>query len=200
MSELTTVDELVAAAASGDAGAWEQIVKKYLPLVFSVIGSFGLSRSDAQDVNQTLWLRLVEHLDDLRDPRALPGWIAVTTRHEVLRVLKARRRTVQVDPTDDRAFDLQPPSPSVDEDLLRSERRQVLRAALAELPDKQRELLLLLVADPPVPSREISRRLGIPIGSIGPTRSRYLERLRATTAMSTFLMSDMGSEQLGGSQ
>lgn len=198
MSELTTVDELVTAAANGDEGAWKLIVTKYLPLVYSVIGKFGLSRTDAQDVNQTVWLRLVEHLDDLRDPRALPGWIAVTTRNEALRVIKSRGRTVQVDPMADQAFDVQPRSPSIDEDLLRSERRQVLRDALAELPSKQRELLLLLVADPPVSYREISERLGIPVGSIGPTRSRYLDRLRATSALQAFLETDVDAKQFGG--
>ena len=193
MAELTTVDELVTAAAHGDERAWELIVKRYLPLVYSVIGAFRLSRSDAQDVNQTVWLRLVEHLDDLREPAALPGWIAVTTRNEAFRVIKSDGRTVKVDPMADQAFPHQPQSPSIDEDLLRSERHQVLRDALSELPAKQRELLLLLVADPPVSYREISQRLGIPIGSIGPTRSRYLDHLRATPALTSFLESDNSS-------
>jgi len=197
MSDVVTNTELVNAAAKGDQGAWDLIVKRYLPLVYSVIGKFGLSRSDAQDVNQTVWLRLVEHLDDIRDPRALPGWIGVTTRNEALRLLRSRRRTVQVDPMSSQVFDDQPQSPSIDEDLLRSERRQVLREALAELPQKQRELLLLLVADPPVSYSEISKRLGIPVGSIGPTRARYLERLRATSILKAFLPSDADKNQVG---
>ena len=199
MAKLTTVDELVTAALRGDQGAWELIVKRYLPLVYSVIGTFNLSRSDAQDVNQTVWLRLVEHLDDLRDPRALPGWITVTTRNEALRVMRSDGRTVQIDPLADLSFAAQPQSPSIDEDLLRSERRQVLREALSELPPKQRELLLLLVADPPVSYREISQRLGIPVGSIGPTRSRYLGHLRATPALRSFLESENAdADNFGG--
>jgi RNA polymerase sigma factor (sigma-70 family) len=198
MSELTNVDELVSAASSGNADAWDLLVKRFLPLVYSVIGTFRLSRSDAQDVNQTVWLKLVEHLGDLRDARALPGWIAVTTRNEALRVLKSRGRTIQIDPLSNHAFDTQPASAAVDEDLLRSERRQVLRDALAELPSHQRELLLLLVADPPVSYREISKQLGIPMGSIGPFRSRYLAQLRTTTALTAFLKSDNDREQLGG--
>jgi RNA polymerase sigma factor (sigma-70 family) len=198
MSELTNVEELVSAAASGDAEAWDLLVKRFLPLLFSVIGSFRLSKSDAQDVNQTVWLKLVEHLGELRDARALPGWIAVTTRNEALRVLKSRGRTVQIDPLSNHVFDAHPASASVDEDLLRSERRQVLRDALAELPSNQRNLLLLLVADPPVSYREISKQLGIPMGSIGPFRSRYLEQLRTTTALTAFLKSDSDREQFGG--
>ena len=197
MSDVTTITDLVTAAARGDEGAWDLIVKRYLPLVYSVIGHFGLSRSDAQDVNQTVWLRLVEHLDDIRDPRALPGWIAVTTRNEALHLLGSRKRTVQVDPMSNQVFDDQPQSPSIDEDLLRSERRQVLREALAELPQKQRELLLLLVADPPVSYSEISKRLGIPVGSIGPSRARYLEHLRATSTLKAFLASDPDTNQVG---
>ena len=197
MSDVVTNTELVNAAAKGDQGAWDLIVKRYLPLVYSVIGKFGLSRSDAQDVNQTVWLRLVEHLDDIRDPGALPGWIGVTTRNEALRLLRSRRRTVQVAPMGSQVFDDQPQSPSIDEDLLRSERRQVLREALAELPQKQRELLLLLVADPPVSYSEISKRLAIPMGSIGPTRARCLKRLRATSTLKAFLPSDADKNQVG---
>ena len=197
MSNVTTISELVTAAAKGDEGAWDLIVKRYLPLVYSVIGSFRLSRSDAQDVNQTVWLRLVEHLDDIRDPRALPGWIAVTARHEALHLLGSRKRTVQIDPTTNQVFDDHPQSPSIDEDLLRSERRQVLREALAELPHKQQELLLLLVADPPISYSEISKRLGIPLGSIGPTRARYLDRLRATPTLQAFLAADADANQVG---
>jgi len=198
MSDVTTITDLVTAAARGDEGAWDLIVKRYLPLVHSVIGSFRLSRSDAQDVNQTVWLRLVEHLDDIRDPRALPGWIAVTTRHEALHLLGSRRRTVLIDPMNNQVFDDQPQSPSTDEDLLRSERRQVLREALAELPQKQRELLLLLAADPPVSYSEISKRLGIPMGSIGPTRARCLGRLRATSTLKAFLASDADTNSARG--
>jgi len=197
MSDVTTITDLVTAAARGDEGAWDLIVKRYLPLVYSVMRSFRLSRSDAQDVNQAVWLRLVEHLDDIRDPRALPGWIAVTTRHEALHLLGSRKRTVLIDPMSSQVFDDQPQSPPTDEDLLRSERRQVLREALAELPQKQRELLLLLVADPPISYSEISKRLGIPLGSIGPTRARYLDRLRATSTLRVFLAEDADTNQVG---
>lgn len=190
MSVSTPITDLVAAAIDGDERAWDRIVERYLPLVFSVLRPFGLSRSDAQDVSQTLWLHLVEHLEGVRDPRALPAWIAVTTRNEAIRLVRLRGRTVQVDPMESQVLDILSDAPAVDDELLRSERRQMLRDGLAELPTKQQELLLLLTADPPVPYQEISQRLNMPIGSIGPTRALYLDRLRSTTAMREFSSSD----------
>ena len=186
MDDVPTVTALVRAAAKGDERAWNILVERYLPLVYSVIRRYQLSAGDAQDVSQTLWLRLVEHLDDVRDPRALPGWIAVTTRNESIRLLKARGRTVNVDPATSRQFDRRAEQSELDEDLLRVERNQMLRDGLDELLPKQRELLLLLVADPPLSYQEISRMLDIPVGSIGPTRARYLQRLRSTSAMVSY--------------
>ena len=128
---------------------------------------------------------------DLREPAALPGWIRTTTRNECLRLLAARGRTRVVDPqtggldtvTDD----------VTDAELLAAERRQALRDALTELPEGRRALLLLLLADPPLAYEEISRRLGIPIGSIGPTRARAFAQLRETDALRR-----LGPEPPGG--
>jgi RNA polymerase sigma factor (sigma-70 family) len=195
----TPVAELVAAAIAGDERAWDRIVERYLPLVFSVLRPFRLPSSDAQDVSQTLWLRLIEHLEGLLDPRALPGWIAVTTRKEAIRMVRLRGRTVQVDPMESQVLDDRSDVPQVEDQLLRSERRQMLRDGLAELPVKQQELLLLLTADPPISYLEISRRLNIPVGSIGPTRARCLARLRATTAMREYFPSDGVSTRVGES-
>src|SRR3954447_19319079 len=98
MDQPATVEHLVAAALAGDAEAWNDLVDRFLPLVTAVIGRFRLSAADADDVNQTVWLRLVEHLDGLGEPRALPGWLATTARHEGLRVIKRRSRALPVDP------------------------------------------------------------------------------------------------------
>jgi RNA polymerase sigma factor (sigma-70 family) len=182
MDHPSTVPELVDAARAGDADAWNDLVDRFLPMVSGVIGRLRLPPADAADVNQTVWLRLVEHLDDLRDPRALPGWLATTARREALRAIEARRRTVAVDP---QAGSLEqiPHEGEVDDLVLAAERAQALRDGLAELPAQRRELLELLVADPPVSYEEISRRLEIPIGSIGPTRARALAQLRNTRAV-----------------
>ncbi|MGH3794711.1 MAG: RNA polymerase sigma factor [Pseudonocardiaceae bacterium] len=180
------VTDLVQAAAGGDEDAWCRLVERYLPLVRAVIRSYGLSGENADDVSQTLWLRLVEHLKDIREPRALPGWIKTTTRNECLQLLRAAQRTVPVGPSVDSCA-LPQVDRGLDEDLLRAERHHALLQALAELPDHQRNMLILLAADPPLPYEEIARRLGIPRGSIGPTRARALRRLRECDAISAML-------------
>ena len=173
--------ELVAAAVSGNRAAWNRLVERFSPLVTSVIRRFRLTESDADDVRQNTWLRLVEHLEGIREPRALPGWITTTTRNEALRTLSARRRVETVDPQIDNRLDTIN-NEDVATNLLLAERRQAVRAGLAELRSEHRELLLL-VSDPEISYRQISRRLGMPTGSIGPTRARCLQRLKDTTTM-----------------
>jgi RNA polymerase sigma factor (sigma-70 family) len=173
---------LVKAAASGDEVAWHAIVDRYAPLLASVIGRFRLSTVETQDVAQTVWLRLVEHLTALREPRALPMWIITTTKNECLRCLSDRRRSVLHDPLDPAwqvtpAEDTEPAA-----DLLRAERHALLLAGLAELPARQRDLLLLLMEDPPLSYAQITQRTGMAHGSIGPTRDRAIERLRQFAA------------------
>jgi RNA polymerase sigma factor (sigma-70 family) len=179
---------LVQAAREGEQRAWEELVELYMPLVLSVTRRYRLDSADAADVNQTLWLRLVEHLDQIREPERLAGWIATTVRNEALRLLASRKRTVIVDPLAGLGLEPDPGSePSVDEDLLRAERHQALREGLAQLRPTHRELLVLLSTDPPPSYDQISERLGIPRGSIGPTRGRALAELRATTALRDFV-------------
>ena len=187
MTDSTTLAETVAAARDGDHAAWDTLVERYMPLVLGVARRYRLSAEDVADVSQALWLRLVEHLDDIREPRALPGWIVTTTKNEALRLLKARQRTLPVDPQNSFSFNEVADGDDVEGDLMRLERHQALRDGLQELRPKQRTLLRLLLTDPPLSYDDISRRLGIPKGSIGPTRARCLESLRNTTALSAFL-------------
>lgn len=183
---------LVVAAANGDETAWAELVHRYTPLVLSVIRAHGMSHADAADVNQTVWLRLVENLDRLVEPAAVAGWLATTTRRECYRQLRMGRRTEPFDPSDDptgvhpdvtRLTD----STAPDEALLRAERQQALREGFAQLPERCQELLALMTADPPVSYREIGRRLGIPVGSIGPTQARCLQKLRHCPAIVAFV-------------
>ena len=189
MNETFSVTAVVAAAEDGDEAAWQDIVGRYTPLVASVAHGFRLRRADVDDVAQTVWLRLVEHLGELREPRALPRWIITTTRNECIRLFNASRRTRPIDPIAEcSAYDeaaagasqpflgTQPDDP--DEHLIQVGRHQALLAALAELPPHQRDLILLLIEDPPLSYATISQRLNVPIGSIGPTRARAVERLR----------------------
>ena len=182
--EASPVPRLVAAAVDGDAAAWHELVARYTPLVLSVVRRHRLQADDSEDVVQTLWLRLVEHLGELREPAALPGWILTTARNECLRVIRARRVMPSSDPFAHRsAAGAEVVDQPMDTGMLEDERHEALLAALAELPERQRALLTLLIEDPPVPYEEVSARLGIPVGSIGPTRSRALARVRAHPAV-----------------
>jgi RNA polymerase sigma factor (sigma-70 family) len=179
------VSELVARALDGDSCAWERLVERFLPLMLSIVRRHRLQDAEAEDVAQTVWLRLVEHLGAIREPRALPGWIVTTTRNECLHVIRGRRF---VSPTDLNAHERPDDDvPDVDRDLLGSERHEALLIALAELPERQRALILLLLDDPPLAYEEIGRRLGMPVGSIGPTRARALARIRTHQAVQALL-------------
>ncbi len=184
------VAALVAAAGRGDERAWSDLVVRYTPLVYSVINSFRLSWSDAADTNQTVWLRLVEQLGRIREPRALPLWLVTTTRNECLRVLRDVRRTRSVDPLDAELDNAAPEavadSGEIEDRILTAERHQVLRDGLRQLPSRCQQLLTLLVAEPPMSYEDISAHTGIPVGSIGPTRARCLDKLRACPAVVAF--------------
>lgn len=193
--EVSPVTALVVAAADGDQQAWSELVSRYAPLLVSVIRRFRLTPSETEDVAQTVWLRLVGHLDRLQEPRAMPGWIITTARREALRYLSSGRRLQSNDPLDPEfqaiAADLAEP----DEGLVRAERHEALLAGLAELPGRQRDLLLLLLEDPRPSYGEITERTGIPAGSIGPTRARALERLRRSPRIRAYVESAERSER-----
>ena len=182
MGSPTDLARLVAAAADGDATAWETLVDRYARLVVAVCRRYRLAEIDVADVSQTVWLRLVDHLPTLRDPDALPGWLVTTARNESLRMIRSSRRTTAFDFTAgglDVAAEDDPP----DRQLLAAERDAVLRAAFEQLPEPCRNLLRLLISDPPLSYAEISTRLGVPIGSIGPSRARCLDRLRRSPVL-----------------
>jgi len=184
--EQWTLAALVGAAADRDDGAWNELVRRFAGLVAHTIRRYRLAPADAQDVSQLVWLRLVEHLSTLREPAALPGWLSTTTRHECERHLRISGRTVAADPMTLEPFD-DAAGHEVDESLLAGERRRAMLEGLAELSAHQRDLLLMLSADPPYSYAEISRTMDIPVGSIGPTRSRILARLRETGPVKAYL-------------
>ena len=174
--------EMVAAAAAGEREAWNSIVDRFDPLILSIIRRYRLSQSDGEDVRQTVWLRLVENLKKMRDPRALPGWIGTTTKNEVVRTLVARRRLQPVDPevqAELTATDQADP----DEGIILLERRRAVRESLIELSSERRKLMLLLFADSRVCYQLVGGQLGIPVGSIGPTRARCLSQLKGAPAI-----------------
>jgi len=176
-----SVAALVARAAGSDESAWHELVDMYAPLVWSICVRYQLSKTDIEDIGQTVWLRLVEHLGKLREPAALPGWIATTTRRECVRVVKTHRKceVFGTDP-DDGGLPMEIDTTTIEEEVLMAERNALLRAAFAELPEDSQRLITLLLSDPPLSYVEISEILGMPRGSVGPTRQRCLNRLRSS--------------------
>jgi RNA polymerase sigma factor (sigma-70 family) len=177
------VTGLVTRARDGDRQAWDALVDRYAPLIWSICRRHRLEAADAHDAAQTVWLTLADHLDSLRDPAALPGWVAATTRRECGRILDAARRPRTAAYA--RAAETIPAghARAAGQDLLAAERHAALREAFGQLPPGCQQLLALLTADPPVSYAEISARLGIPAGSIGPARRRCLDKLRRHPAI-----------------
>ena len=172
------VAQLVRRAARGDHSAWERLVDQYSKLIWAMTRDFRLAESDAADVVQATWLRLLEHIDRIEYPERVGSWLATTARHECLRYVTARKRVMLVEDNDATLNEAAAQQPEVDERLLADERAQHVREALARLPSRWQLLLEMLMSDPPLPYAEISDQLGLPVGSIGPTRGRCLERLR----------------------
>ncbi len=181
------VSALVNAAAQGDATAWEALVERFSPLVWSVIRAHRLADADVEDVWQITWFRLTSNLHKIKDPERVGAWLASTARHEALRLIRTSRRVTPVE-------DLDTVSPwvnhhSPEQALLESEqaaaeaeRLQRLGEAFDLMPERCRRLLRLLMATPPPSYNEISEALGMPVGSIGPTRARCLDCLRKIMA------------------
>jgi RNA polymerase sigma factor (sigma-70 family) len=197
MRDDPVVITLVARARDGDQHAWNEIVDRYAPLVWSICKRYELSRHDIDDIGQTVWLLLAEQLGNLRQPAALAGWLATTTHRECLRVIRAATRyDLPRSPDDSPAPRDQPPA-MIDQEVIAAELRAALRAAFAELPARCRKLLFLLLSGPPVCYAEISARLPIPIESIGPQRGRCLDRLRRSPSLPAFTDSDLQASVAG---
>jgi RNA polymerase sigma factor (sigma-70 family) len=175
--------DLVERARGGDAAAWDAIVAGLQGVVWSTLSGFRLSAEDRNDVFSAVFFRLYERIDTIREPHKLPGWMATTTRHEALGIARSRQRT---EPRHDLG-DREAVSPALDEPLLDAELHGAVRAAFSRLSPSQQELLRLLTTEPPTSYDEIAELLDIPRGSIGPTRQRCLERLRATPELQPFL-------------
>jgi RNA polymerase sigma factor (sigma-70 family) len=168
---------LVRCAAEGDSDAWNQLVERFAGMVWAVARSYRLNASDAADVSQTTWLRLVQHLDRIEQPERVGAWLAITARHEALRV--ARQASRQLPIGDHIIIDLiAEDGVSNDDALLANERARELWALVMRLPARCQLILRLLTADPPLSYRDLGEALDMPIGSIGPTRARCLEHLR----------------------
>ena len=188
-----TVTDLVIRARNGDSQAWDALVERYAPLVWSICRRYRLGSADAEDVNQSVWLALVDQLAALREPAALPGWLATTTQRECGRVLRTARGPQMAWYVPDAEDIADEHAVSAEEELLQAERHAALREAFTYLPPSCQQLIGMLIQDPPVPYAKISTELGIPIGSIGPSRRRCLDKLRRHPAVAALIDAETGS-------
>ncbi len=171
---------LVRAAAAGDAAALDRLVARFDRVLRAVARSYRLSRWDADDVVQATWLQFLVHGRALREPEAVSGWLVTTARRQSLRLLQ---RHVREQLSDDPARSEHAAGGEPHDELLATERRELLDAALRELPDRQHHLMRVLMARPELSYEEVGRLLSMPVGSIGPTRARSLDRLRRSSSL-----------------
>ncbi|MGH3905481.1 MAG: RNA polymerase sigma factor [Pseudonocardiaceae bacterium] len=181
----TNLADLVAGAKAGCEASWREIVDRFDDHLRCVARARGLDGATAADVVQQTWLAAVANVDALREAQALAGWLHRILYRECLRTFRLRcRETPHIDETDLTDYPRngrtvmcsEPRSP--EEEALRVEQRMLVQMARRRLSRRDQDLLALLMADPPLPYTEISRRLGVPMGSIGPTRARCFARLR----------------------
>lgn len=167
--------------------AWNRLVDGHSGLVWSVIRGFRFDAETGKDVFQTVWLRLAEHLDNIREPAKLAGWIGQTTRNECVGLVRQRTRVVISDDVaemPEAADRTTTPFPDPGAGIERMEERLAVAAAFERLGERCQRLLRLLILDPPLSYEEISEQLELPVGSIGPTRSRCLDNMRNSPEIS----------------
>jgi len=174
---------VVRAALAGDQCAFSALVARYERALRGVTRFYRLSSWDADDVIQSTWLQFLLHGRQLREPAALSGWLTTTARRQCLRALQ---RHVREEPSDN------PPERDhhdgeLEAAVLASERRSALDASLAALSDRQRQLMSLLLTEPDLSYEEVGQRLGLPVGSIGPTRLRSIARMREDHALQALI-------------
>lgn len=174
------VSQLVAAARAGDQEAWDALVERFAGLVWHVIRGFRLSDAIGEDVYQTAWLRLAEHLDRIRNPEAVGGWLASTARNECLRVIKVNGREQLIDHQEIDIIDL---NATTDQSVTDTAQAEILWQAFGALSEACQRLLRLLITDPPLSYDEVSEQLEMSVGSIGPTRARCLAKMRSSRGM-----------------
>jgi RNA polymerase sigma factor (sigma-70 family) len=195
--DATPLADLLARAGSGDQQAWREMVSRYAILVWSVARSHRLEHADAADVCQTTWLRLAEHLHTVREPSKLPGWLATTARRESLRVIAGRRRETPGSMPDDNEPD---PGAGPEAIVLDADRDSRLWQAFSAISQRCQQLLRILVTAPELSYAEVGDVLGIPVGSIGPTRGRCLDSLRRKLGAADFFGTEFGSGASRGSR
>jgi RNA polymerase sigma factor (sigma-70 family) len=175
--------DLVSECRSGSKRAWEALVRRFQRLIFTVPRRAGLSEEQAADVFQIVFTKAFEHLDSIAQPDRIQAWLVTTAKRESLALLRERRSTVSIGEPDEEggeAYDVPDENP-LPEDVLESlQLQRELHEAVKQLDPKSQEFVkLVFLQEEPLPYSEVAARLGISEGSIGPTRARNLEKLRA---------------------
>ena len=178
------IEGLVAAARAGDERAWDAIVRRFGGAISGVTFGFRLCEADAQDVAQSTWLRLFLNIEGIEDPASLRAWLVTTARRESLRVLQ--RQTCEI-PVEEATPGAVVDAQAADERLVLEERRHAVRRAVEDLPERPRTLMRLLLTRPDSSYEEVGARLGMPVGSIGPTRARALDRVGSHPAVARLM-------------
>jgi RNA polymerase sigma factor (sigma-70 family) len=191
---------LLSKAADGDPCAWTEITQRYTRLLWAVARSYRLSSEDSADVVQNTWLRLLENLQGIDNPDALPGWLATTARREAIGVLRRRARDVIVPSADDRFNAADTNALETDAALLEDERDAQLWRCFGQLGERDQRLLRVLVASDRPSYPAVAAALEMPVGSIGPTRMRALKRLEAIIAASDYPFRIIDVNQFGQSE
>lgn len=185
--EQSELDELVARAQAGDSSAWHEIVRRFDDSLRRVVRAHDLDAPTCRDMVQQTWMTAVAQLGAVRSADALGGWLRTIARRECRRTVARRRRELAQQQkfgadSENGELEIRSAEPTPEDEALVAERRALLRAAWRNIPARDRTLLTLLMDEPRRPYAEISRDIGLPVGSIGPTRARCLARLRVQLA------------------
>lgn len=173
----TDTDDLVAAARNGCPAAMEQLVNRFAGVVWAAVRSYGLREADRPDAVQNTWLRMIEHLADVRDAERLPGWLATIARRECLKILsRGRREVVGLEPAEVERADRGTPGP--EHDVISRSMGRLLWTQVASLPPAGRHMVTALTGADAPSYQDYARRTGMPVGSVGPRRMRYLHQLK----------------------
>lgn len=175
-----TDEVLLGACLRGEAAAWDALLGRYSSLIYSIPLKYGLSEPDAADVFQAVCLTLLEKLDTVRTPKGLAAWIITTASRQSLAVARRRQRDQTRSAAEDAEHGLAHPDLLPEDELLALERQRIVRLAVSQLPSNCRRLVEALFSDTAdtLTYRELADCLGVPMNSLGPTRTRCLERLR----------------------
>ena len=190
-----SVSDLVTLARKGEQQAWDALVERYAPLVWSICFRHRLDGADANEVSRRVFSDLADELDNICDPAAIPGWLVTTTRRECRRALHEPPKLRAARPELDVEDILGQRDGPDGEELLKAERHAALRQAFADLPSACQQLIGLLIADPPVSHAEISAKLGIPVGEIQAARAHCLDMLRSHPAIVALINAGAASSE-----